>query len=55
LEGVAADPERRLSALPLLAPEEERQLLARGTGPALALAGEPSVAEAVARWARRTP
>jgi amino acid adenylation domain-containing protein len=37
LEGIAEDPERRLSELPLLAGAERRELLERGQGPAPAI------------------
>ncbi|HEX2191091.1 MAG TPA: condensation domain-containing protein, partial [Longimicrobiaceae bacterium] len=42
LDAVAADPRRRLSALSMLAPEEERRLLADGLGPRRAYPDAPA-------------
>jgi amino acid adenylation domain-containing protein len=55
LEGLAARPEGRLGELPLLAPEEEAELLAAGAGPHVAAAGEACIHELVAAAAARTP
>jgi amino acid adenylation domain-containing protein len=59
LEGLAADPDRRLSALPLLAAAERHQLLWEWAEPAETLPegglGSPGIAERIAGQARRTP
>ncbi|HEV2735529.1 MAG TPA: amino acid adenylation domain-containing protein, partial [Longimicrobiaceae bacterium] len=54
LEGMAADPARRLAELDLLAPAERERLL-EWSAPAPGGAGDVFVHEAVAEQARRTP
>src|SRR6185295_15522435 len=57
LEGAAAEPERRISELPLLSPAEVRQLAAAGDGGEVpADAGEGLALDGlVLRWAERMP
>ncbi|HEX6203080.1 MAG TPA: condensation domain-containing protein, partial [Thermoanaerobaculia bacterium] len=57
LREAAADPERPLAALPMLAPEESRQLLgaARGEAPPAGFRGGRTVWELIEEAARRRP
>ncbi|MEW5925849.1 MAG: amino acid adenylation domain-containing protein [Gemmatimonadota bacterium] len=55
LEGAAADPARRLAALPLLAPDERRMLVSDWNAPGAVPAPTRSVPELFAEQALRTP
>jgi len=54
LEGIAADPQRRLSELELLSAGERYELLSSAVGARLDRPWQP-VTEMVARWAQRSP
>ncbi|HEX9733566.1 MAG TPA: amino acid adenylation domain-containing protein [Thermoanaerobaculia bacterium] len=55
LRGIVAQPDRRISALPLLDQQEESHLLARWRGPAPDLAAAPLLHERIAAVAGETP
>ncbi|HYX26914.1 MAG TPA: amino acid adenylation domain-containing protein, partial [Thermoanaerobaculia bacterium] len=55
LAGAVAEPQRRLSELPLLTPAEERQLRADGSGEAVPCPLETAVHLRVEAWAQRAP
>jgi amino acid adenylation domain-containing protein len=55
LEGIVADPARRLSALPLLTADERQAMLVEWNATSLALPPRPFVHELVAAQAERTP
>lgn len=55
LEGIAADPERRVSELPLLRPAERRQLVEEWSGRATAYPSDASIPGLVAAQAAATP
>ncbi|HEU4561404.1 MAG TPA: condensation domain-containing protein, partial [Longimicrobium sp.] len=55
LEAVAADPSRRVSALPLLAPDERRRVVAEWNATAAEYPAEACIHHLFARTAARTP
>ncbi|HYN19947.1 MAG TPA: amino acid adenylation domain-containing protein, partial [Thermoanaerobaculia bacterium] len=55
LEGIAADPERRISELPLLSPSERHQALVEGQGARTAELGQSLAHEGFEEQARRRP
>jgi amino acid adenylation domain-containing protein len=55
LEGILADPERRLSSLPMIDDEERRKVLANGRAPRVERADDPCIHRLFEIQAERTP